>query len=238
MGVTGPPAVGAGGPACSPLRPSLSPLPPGLSESLLQRQHMPSGQGGRVRPRRLLPRVQGEPGARAQGRRAGWGPPVPMVILAPWNQVKPAGEPCRPAKDQCDLGEHCDGRWPTCPEDAFRENGAPCPGGYCYNGACPTLAQRCRDLWGPGEAGTAAGLSGRRGWQRSQAGGLTHSSYRLAGGRGDLLPLRHLRRLSGWGPPAVRQVSVPRGPAPLGPGPGMSPSLGPQEGPLHEGVWG
>ncbi|OWK07739.1 hypothetical protein Celaphus_00008669 [Cervus elaphus hippelaphus] len=65
-------------------------------------------------------------------------------------RVKPAGEPCRPAKDQCDLGEHCDGRWPTCPEDAFRENGAPCPGGYCYNGACPTLAQRCRDLWGPG----------------------------------------------------------------------------------------
>ncbi|KAM9702008.1 disintegrin and metalloproteinase domain-containing protein 8 isoform 2-T2 [Dama dama] len=65
-------------------------------------------------------------------------------------RVKPAGEPCRPAKDQCDLGEHCDGRWPTCPEDAFRENGTPCPGGYCYNGACPTLARRCQDLWGPG----------------------------------------------------------------------------------------
>nr|XP_020735684.1 disintegrin and metalloproteinase domain-containing protein 8 [Odocoileus virginianus texanus] len=65
-------------------------------------------------------------------------------------RVKPAGEPCRPAKDQCDLGEHCDGRWPTCPEDAFRENGMPCPGGYCYNGACPTLARRCQDLWGPG----------------------------------------------------------------------------------------
>ena len=89
-----------------------------------------------------------------------------MVTLAPWNQVKPAGELCRPAKDQCDLGEHCDGRWPTCPEDAFRENGMPCPGGYCYNGACPTLARRCQDLWGPGEAGTAAGPSGRRGWQR------------------------------------------------------------------------
>ncbi|XP_066879799.1 disintegrin and metalloproteinase domain-containing protein 8 isoform X2 [Kogia breviceps] len=65
-------------------------------------------------------------------------------------RVKPAGEPCRPAKDQCDLGEYCDGLQPTCPEDAFWENGTPCPGGYCYNGACPTVAQRCRDLWGPG----------------------------------------------------------------------------------------
>lgn len=65
-------------------------------------------------------------------------------------RVKPAGELCRPVKDQCDLGEHCDGQQPTCPEDAFRENGTPCPGGYCYNGACPTLARRCQDLWGPG----------------------------------------------------------------------------------------
>ncbi|KAB0401511.1 hypothetical protein E2I00_002200, partial [Balaenoptera physalus] len=79
-----------------------------------------------------------------------WGPPVPAVSLALLNQVKPAGEPCRPAKDQCDLREYCDGRQPVCPEDAFWENGTPCPGGYCYNGACPTLAQRCRDLWGPG----------------------------------------------------------------------------------------
>nr|XP_031304477.1 disintegrin and metalloproteinase domain-containing protein 8-like isoform X1 [Camelus dromedarius] len=65
-------------------------------------------------------------------------------------RVKPAGEPCRPEKDLCDLGEYCDGQQPACPEDAFQENGTPCPGGYCYNGNCPTLAQRCRDLWGPG----------------------------------------------------------------------------------------
>eukprot|EP00069_Balaena_mysticetus_P016488 bmy_09755T0 len=79
-----------------------------------------------------------------------WGPPVPAVSLALLNQVKPAGELCRPAKDQCDLREYCDGRQPVCPEDTFWENGTPCPGGYCYNGACPTLAQRCQDLWGPG----------------------------------------------------------------------------------------
>lgn len=52
---------------------------------------------------------------------------------------------------------YCDGRQPMCPEDAFWENGTPCPGGYCYNGACPTVAQRCRDLWGPGEAGMGPG---------------------------------------------------------------------------------
>ncbi|XP_011370886.1 disintegrin and metalloproteinase domain-containing protein 8 isoform X1 [Pteropus vampyrus] len=65
-------------------------------------------------------------------------------------RVKPAGTLCRPLKDACDLEEHCDGQQPACPEDAFQENGTPCPGGYCYAGACPTLAQRCQDLWGPG----------------------------------------------------------------------------------------
>uniref|UniRef100_A0A667GT67 ADAM metallopeptidase domain 8 n=1 Tax=Lynx canadensis TaxID=61383 RepID=A0A667GT67_LYNCA len=65
-------------------------------------------------------------------------------------RVTPAGELCRHPKDACDLEEHCDGQQPGCPEDAFQENGTPCPGGYCYNGACPTLAQRCQDLWGPG----------------------------------------------------------------------------------------
>uniref|UniRef100_A0A2I2ZMA1 ADAM metallopeptidase domain 8 n=1 Tax=Gorilla gorilla gorilla TaxID=9595 RepID=A0A2I2ZMA1_GORGO len=65
-------------------------------------------------------------------------------------KVKPAGELCRPKKDMCDLEEFCDGRHPQCPEDAFQENGTPCSGGYCYNGACPTLAQQCQAFWGPG----------------------------------------------------------------------------------------
>ncbi|XP_023585836.1 disintegrin and metalloproteinase domain-containing protein 8 [Trichechus manatus latirostris] len=65
-------------------------------------------------------------------------------------QVKPAGELCRAPKDVCDLGEYCDGRQPECPEDVFQENGTPCLGGYCHNGVCPTLNQRCSDLWGPG----------------------------------------------------------------------------------------
>ncbi|XP_015861616.2 disintegrin and metalloproteinase domain-containing protein 8 isoform X1 [Peromyscus maniculatus bairdii] len=65
-------------------------------------------------------------------------------------KVKPAGELCRPMKDRCDLEEFCDGQRPTCPEDAFQQNGTPCPGGYCFNGNCPTLTQQCQDLWGPG----------------------------------------------------------------------------------------
>uniref|UniRef100_A0A452TZI3 ADAM metallopeptidase domain 8 n=1 Tax=Ursus maritimus TaxID=29073 RepID=A0A452TZI3_URSMA len=65
-------------------------------------------------------------------------------------RVTPAGELCRPPKDACDLEEYCDGQQPACPEDVFQENGTPCPGGYCYNGVCPTLAQKCRDLWGLG----------------------------------------------------------------------------------------
>ncbi|CAD7686639.1 unnamed protein product [Nyctereutes procyonoides] len=65
-------------------------------------------------------------------------------------RVTPAGELCRPPKDACDLEEYCDGQQPACPEDAFQENGTPCPGGYCYNGVCPSLAQRCQDLWGTG----------------------------------------------------------------------------------------
>uniref|UniRef100_A0A8C5LC08 A disintegrin and metallopeptidase domain 8 n=1 Tax=Jaculus jaculus TaxID=51337 RepID=A0A8C5LC08_JACJA len=65
-------------------------------------------------------------------------------------KVKPAGELCRPQKDKCDLEEFCDGQKPTCPEDAFQQNGTPCPGGYCFNGNCPTMAQQCQELWGPG----------------------------------------------------------------------------------------
>lgn len=65
-------------------------------------------------------------------------------------KVKPAAELCRPMKDKCDLEEFCDGQKPTCPEDAFQQNGTPCPGGYCFDGSCPTLAQQCQALWGPG----------------------------------------------------------------------------------------
>ena len=134
-----------------------------------------------MRPRRLLPRVWGEPGARAQGRRAGWGPPVPVVTLAPWNQVKPAGELCRPAKDQCDLGEHCDGRWPTCPEDAFRENACPARGATATMGPAQRWPGAARTCGGQVRRAQPQDRQGGEGGSGSQAGGLTHSCLQARG---------------------------------------------------------
>lgn len=67
-------------------------------------------------------------------------------------QLKKAGEVCRPAKDECDLPEMCDGKSTLCPSDRYQINGFPCQDGkgYCRMGTCPTLEQQCIDLWGPG----------------------------------------------------------------------------------------
>ncbi|XP_008052868.1 disintegrin and metalloproteinase domain-containing protein 28-like, partial [Carlito syrichta] len=67
-------------------------------------------------------------------------------------QFKKAGMVCRPAKDECDLPEMCDGKSSNCPDDRFQVNGFPCRNGkgYCLMGACPTLQEQCTDLWGPG----------------------------------------------------------------------------------------
>uniref|UniRef100_A0A8C6FHK0 ADAM metallopeptidase domain 28 n=1 Tax=Moschus moschiferus TaxID=68415 RepID=A0A8C6FHK0_MOSMO len=67
-------------------------------------------------------------------------------------QLKKAGEVCRPAKDECDLPEMCDGKSALCPSDRYQINGFPCQNGkgYCRMGTCPTLEEECTDLWGPG----------------------------------------------------------------------------------------
>uniref|UniRef100_A0A0P6K5X1 Disintegrin and metalloproteinase domain-containing protein 28 isoform 1 preproprotein n=1 Tax=Heterocephalus glaber TaxID=10181 RepID=A0A0P6K5X1_HETGA len=67
-------------------------------------------------------------------------------------QLKKAGTVCRSAKHECDLPEMCDGKSSHCPEDRFRVNGFPCQNGegYCLMGRCPTLAEQCTDMWGPG----------------------------------------------------------------------------------------
>ncbi|XP_049711572.1 disintegrin and metalloproteinase domain-containing protein 8 isoform X4 [Elephas maximus indicus] len=90
-------------------------------------------------------------------------------------QVKPAGELCRAPKDVCDLGEYCDGQQPECPEDVFQENGTPCLGGYCHNGACPTLNQRCNDLWGPGTRAAAETCFSYSLLQRCQGSSLSRA---------------------------------------------------------------
>ncbi|XP_074141524.1 LOW QUALITY PROTEIN: disintegrin and metalloproteinase domain-containing protein 28 [Sminthopsis crassicaudata] len=67
-------------------------------------------------------------------------------------QMKKAGTLCRPAKDECDLPEMCDGKSGSCPKDRFRVNGFPCQNGqgYCRMGTCPTLQDQCVSLWGAG----------------------------------------------------------------------------------------
>ncbi|KAM6221056.1 disintegrin and metalloproteinase domain-containing protein 28 [Rhynchocyon petersi] len=67
-------------------------------------------------------------------------------------QFKAAGTVCRPAKDECDLPEMCDGKSGECPDDRFRVNGFPCQNGkgYCLMGMCPTLQEQCTGMWGPG----------------------------------------------------------------------------------------
>ncbi|XP_047627469.1 disintegrin and metalloproteinase domain-containing protein 33 isoform X3 [Phacochoerus africanus] len=92
--------------------------------------------------------------------------------------LKPAGALCRRAVGDCDLPEFCTGTSPYCPPDIYLLDGSPCAsgGGYCRDGACPTLEQQCRQLWGPGSspapeacfqvvnsAGDAHGNCGQRG---------------------------------------------------------------------------
>lgn len=92
--------------------------------------------------------------------------------------LKPAGALCRRAVGDCDLPEFCTGTSPYCPPDIYLLDGSPCASGrgYCRDGACPTLEQQCRQLWGPGSrpapeacfqvvnsAGDAHGNCGQRG---------------------------------------------------------------------------
>ncbi|XP_069618538.1 disintegrin and metalloproteinase domain-containing protein 28-like [Ranitomeya imitator] len=69
-----------------------------------------------------------------------------------FREIKPAGSICRPAKDECDLTDMCDGRSPECPKDSFKVNGFPCENGNgaCYMGKCPVMRNQCMDIWGPG----------------------------------------------------------------------------------------
>ncbi|KAM3924698.1 zinc metalloproteinase-disintegrin-like 4a [Leptodactylus fuscus] len=67
-------------------------------------------------------------------------------------KIKPAGSLCRPAIDECDLTDVCDGESPVCPKDSFKVNGSPCMDGKgaCYRGKCPLMDSQCVAFWGPG----------------------------------------------------------------------------------------
>ncbi|XP_068128431.1 zinc metalloproteinase-disintegrin-like VAP1 isoform X2 [Hyperolius riggenbachi] len=63
-----------------------------------------------------------------------------------------AGSVCRPAKDECDIADLCDGMSSTCTKDNFKMNGLPCMNGKgaCYKGTCPILSTQCAAIWGRG----------------------------------------------------------------------------------------
>ncbi|KAG9469133.1 hypothetical protein GDO78_021167, partial [Eleutherodactylus coqui] len=67
-------------------------------------------------------------------------------------KIKPAGSTCRPARDDCDLTDVCDGISPVCTKNSFKVNGSPCMNGngFCYNGKCPQPSSQCVAIWGSG----------------------------------------------------------------------------------------
>ncbi|XP_069924676.1 disintegrin and metalloproteinase domain-containing protein 32-like isoform X3 [Oryctolagus cuniculus] len=59
---------------------------------------------------------------------------------------------CRnPKHHECDFFDYCTGRSAQCPEDRIIMNGHPCRKGtsMCFEGDCPDLNERCRNLFGP-----------------------------------------------------------------------------------------
>ncbi|XP_065194758.1 zinc metalloproteinase-disintegrin-like protein H4 subunit A [Sycon ciliatum] len=62
--------------------------------------------------------------------------------------ILPAGTFCRPAKDQCDLPDYCDGRQERCSADDFTQSGLYCEAagqpGTCQQGSCTNIDTQCQ----------------------------------------------------------------------------------------------
>ncbi|XP_065194626.1 zinc metalloproteinase-disintegrin-like atrolysin-A [Sycon ciliatum] len=62
--------------------------------------------------------------------------------------ILPAGTLCRPAKDQCDLPDYCDGRQERCSADDFTQSGLYCEAagqpGTCQQGSCTNIDAQCQ----------------------------------------------------------------------------------------------
>ncbi|XP_037597384.1 disintegrin and metalloproteinase domain-containing protein 2 isoform X3 [Cebus imitator] len=57
---------------------------------------------------------------------------------------------CRPAFDECDLPEYCNGSSASCPENYYVQTGHPCGTNrwICIDGVCVTGDKQCRDVFG------------------------------------------------------------------------------------------
>uniref|UniRef100_A0A8I3X5V4 Disintegrin and metalloproteinase domain-containing protein 2 n=1 Tax=Callithrix jacchus TaxID=9483 RepID=A0A8I3X5V4_CALJA len=60
------------------------------------------------------------------------------------------GRVCRPAFDECDLPEYCNGSSASCPENHYVQTGHPCGMNQwiCINGVCVNGDKQCTDLFG------------------------------------------------------------------------------------------
>ncbi|XP_069096929.1 disintegrin and metalloproteinase domain-containing protein 8 isoform X2 [Pleurodeles waltl] len=121
-------------------------------------------------------------------------------------QIRAVGDVCRRSRGDCDLPEYCNGRSAECPDDSFQENGTPCRAGtgYCYNGACPSLTQRCQSLWGTGaqvasDACFQSNVQGSRGFNC----GKTENGYRACSRRDVMCGQLHC--MNGEDLPTTRQ---------------------------------
>uniref|UniRef100_A0A8C6QHZ1 Disintegrin and metalloproteinase domain-containing protein 2 n=1 Tax=Nannospalax galili TaxID=1026970 RepID=A0A8C6QHZ1_NANGA len=64
--------------------------------------------------------------------------------------VMKKGSVCRPANEECDLVEYCNGSAAVCDEDFFVHNGHPCGDNQwiCINGSCQSGSKQCADTFG------------------------------------------------------------------------------------------
>ncbi|XP_003420406.2 disintegrin and metalloproteinase domain-containing protein 1a-like [Loxodonta africana] len=64
-------------------------------------------------------------------------------------QLRRKGYMCRPAGDECDLPEYCEGSSEKCPVDTYKQDGTPCERiNYCYRGQCRNPDKQCTRIYG------------------------------------------------------------------------------------------
>ncbi|KAM6155764.1 disintegrin and metalloproteinase domain-containing protein 1a-like [Rhynchocyon petersi] len=64
-------------------------------------------------------------------------------------QFRRKGYVCRPAEDQCDLPEYCDGDSGECRADTYKQDGTSCErNNYCFRGRCKNPDKQCMAAFG------------------------------------------------------------------------------------------